>query len=153
MCRTFTFILVLKIIYWMCIFQAWCATGNCFSLQKEHDVAIRFFQRAMQVDPNFPYAYTLLGHEYVLIEELDKAMAAFRNAIRIDPRHYNAWLVFRSIHSIFYFIYKMDLDQSPPCSFLFMQILLLQIKSSGMRPKKYNIFRLHALADVTYPLG
>lgn len=71
--------------------EAWCVTGNCFSLQKEHDVAIRFFQRAMQVDSNFAYAYTLLGHEYVLIEELDKAMAAFRNAIRIDPRHYNAW--------------------------------------------------------------
>lgn len=72
--------------------QAWCATGNCFSLQKEHDVAIRFFQRAMQVDPSFAYAYTLLGHEYVLIEELDKAMAAFRNAVRVDPTHYNAWL-------------------------------------------------------------
>lgn len=71
--------------------EAWCATGNCFSLQKEHDVAIRFFQRAMQVDPSFAYAYTLLGHEYVLIEELDKAMAAFRNAVRVDPTHYNAW--------------------------------------------------------------
>ncbi|ESO09568.1 hypothetical protein HELRODRAFT_190557 [Helobdella robusta] len=71
--------------------EAWCSTGNCFSLQKEHDVAIKFFQRAMQVDPNFTYAYTLLGHEYALIEELDKAMAAFDNAIRINPRHYNAW--------------------------------------------------------------
>lgn len=29
--------------------QAWFATGNCFSLQKEHDVAIKFFQRAIQV--------------------------------------------------------------------------------------------------------
>ena len=29
--------------------EAWCATGNCFSLQKEHDVAIKFFQRAVQV--------------------------------------------------------------------------------------------------------
>lgn len=28
---------------------AWCATGNCFSLQKEHDTAIKFFQRAVQV--------------------------------------------------------------------------------------------------------
>ena len=29
--------------------QTWCATGNCFSLQKEHDVAIKFFRRAIQV--------------------------------------------------------------------------------------------------------
>ena len=73
--------------------KAWCAAGNCFSLQKEHETAIRYFQRAVQMDPNFAYAYTLLGHEYVLIDELDKALGAFRNAIRIDPRHYNAWLV------------------------------------------------------------
>lgn len=71
--------------------QAWCAAGNCFSLQKEHDSAIKFFQRAIQVDPKFAYAYTLLGHEYVATEELDRAMACFRNAIRISPRHYNAW--------------------------------------------------------------
>ncbi|KAL3832275.1 hypothetical protein ACJMK2_023933 [Sinanodonta woodiana] len=29
--------------------EAWCTTGNCFSLQKEHDIAIKFFQRAIQV--------------------------------------------------------------------------------------------------------
>ncbi|XP_002739953.1 cell division cycle protein 27 homolog [Saccoglossus kowalevskii] len=71
--------------------EAWCATGNCFSLQKEHDTAIKFFQRAIQCNPNFAYAYTLLGHEYVLTEELEKALACFRSAIRIDVRHYNAW--------------------------------------------------------------
>ncbi|XP_036195987.1 cell division cycle protein 27 homolog isoform X10 [Myotis myotis] len=71
--------------------EAWCAAGNCFSLQREHDIAIKFFQRAIQVDPNYAYAYTLLGHEFVLTEELDKALACFRNAIRVNPRHYNAW--------------------------------------------------------------
>ncbi|KAH0626899.1 hypothetical protein JD844_002192, partial [Phrynosoma platyrhinos] len=71
--------------------EAWCAAGNCFSLQREHDIAIKFFQRAIQVDPNYAYAYTLLGHEFVLTEELEKALACFRNAIRMNPRHYNAW--------------------------------------------------------------
>ncbi|XP_062894894.1 cell division cycle protein 27 homolog [Mobula hypostoma] len=71
--------------------EAWCAAGNCFSLQREHDVAIKFFQRAIQVDPNFAYAYTLLGHEFVLTEELDKALTCFRNAIRVNSQHYNAW--------------------------------------------------------------
>ena len=69
----------------------WCAAGNCFSHQKEHENAIKFFQRAIQVNPNFAYAYTLLGHEYVLIEELEKALSCFRNAVRIDNKHYNAW--------------------------------------------------------------
>ncbi|XP_060704620.1 cell division cycle protein 27 homolog isoform X2 [Hemiscyllium ocellatum] len=71
--------------------EAWCAAGNCFSLQREHDIAIKFFQRAIQVDPNFAYAYTLLGHEFVLTEELDKALACFRNAIHVNSQHYNAW--------------------------------------------------------------
>ena len=33
--------------------QTWCAAGNCFSLQKEHENAIKFFQRAAQVEPVF----------------------------------------------------------------------------------------------------
>lgn len=78
---------------------AWCATGNCFSLQKEHEAAIKFFQRAVQVDPSFAYAYTLLGHEYVTTEELDRAMSAFRSAVRLDSRHYNAWYGIGSIYS------------------------------------------------------
>ena len=45
----------------------------------------------VKVDPDFAYAYTLLGHEYVMTEEMEKAMGCFRNAIRIDARHYNAW--------------------------------------------------------------
>ena len=65
--------------------------GNCFSLQKEHDCAIKFLQRAIQLDPDFTYAYTLLGHEYVLTEELDKGLSCFRTSIRLDSRHYNAW--------------------------------------------------------------
>jgi len=71
--------------------QAWFVTGNCFSLQKEHDVAIKFFQRAIQVEPNFVYAYSLLAFEYMYLEEFDKALTCFRNAIRLDPRHYHAW--------------------------------------------------------------
>uniref|UniRef100_A0A0L8I4K7 Cell division cycle protein 27 homolog n=1 Tax=Octopus bimaculoides TaxID=37653 RepID=A0A0L8I4K7_OCTBM len=59
--------------------------------EKEHDTAIKFFQRAIQVDPNFAYAYTLLGHEYVFTEEFEKGLSSFRNSIRVDSRHYNAW--------------------------------------------------------------
>ena len=29
--------------------QSWCASGSAFSLQKEHETAIKFFQRAIQV--------------------------------------------------------------------------------------------------------
>jgi len=71
--------------------EAWCAAGNCLSLQKEHDAAIRCFQRAIAVSPRFAYAYTLCGHEYVANEDFEKAVSMYRHAMLIDDRHYNAW--------------------------------------------------------------
>jgi anaphase-promoting complex subunit 3 len=71
--------------------QAWCALGNAFSLQGEHDQAVKCFKRATQLDPKFAYAFTLAGHEYVANEEFDKALHAYRHAISADNRHYNGW--------------------------------------------------------------
>ncbi|KAL2618257.1 hypothetical protein AAZV13_08G235000 [Glycine max] len=44
--------------------QSWCAMGNCYSLQKDHETALKNFQRAVQLNPKFAYAHTLCGHEY-----------------------------------------------------------------------------------------
>ncbi|XP_068149812.1 cell division cycle protein 27 homolog [Drosophila tropicalis] len=77
----------------------WCVSGNCFSLHKEHETAIKFLKRAVQIDPDFVYSYTLLGHELVLTEEFDKAMDYFRSAVVRDPRHYNAWCGIGTIYS------------------------------------------------------
>ncbi|KAF2019835.1 TPR-like protein [Aaosphaeria arxii CBS 175.79] len=71
--------------------EAWCALGNSFSLQREHDQAIKCFSRATQLDPEFAYAFTLQGHEHLANEEFDKAMLAYRCAISADNRHYNGW--------------------------------------------------------------
>jgi anaphase-promoting complex subunit 3 len=71
--------------------QAWCAVGNSFSLQRDHDQALKCFKRATQLDPKFAYAFTLQGHEHVANEEYDKALAAYRNSIAAESRHYNAW--------------------------------------------------------------
>jgi anaphase-promoting complex subunit 3 len=71
--------------------QAWCAVGNCFSLQRDHESAIKFFERACQVDSMFAYAHTLLGHEYLAVDNAAKALACFRNALKANSRHYNAW--------------------------------------------------------------
>lgn len=71
--------------------QAWCAVGNSFSLQRDHDQALKCFKRATQLDPKFAYAFTLQGHEHVSNEEYDKALSAYRAAISAESRHYNAW--------------------------------------------------------------
>lgn len=71
--------------------QAWCAVGNSFSLQRDHDQALKCFKRASQLDPFFAYAYTFQGHEYMANEEYDKALLAYRASITADNRHYIAW--------------------------------------------------------------
>jgi len=71
--------------------QAWCVLGNAFSLDCEHEQALRCFGRAIQLHPGFAYAYTLQGHEHVENEEYDKALVSYRRAIAADRRHYNAY--------------------------------------------------------------
>ena len=128
--------------------QAWCAAGNCFSLQKEHENAIKFFQRASQVDPSFAYAYTLLGHEYITIEELDKALSCFRSAVRIDPRHYNAWY---GIGLVFYkqerfqlseIYYKKTVDINPQSPVLMCHLAVVRFFRAQISCPKCQIIRI-----------
>ncbi|CAN1177457.1 Cell division cycle protein 27 homolog B [Linum perenne] len=71
--------------------QSWCAMGNCYSLQKDHETALKNFQRAAQLSSRFAYAHTLCGHEYVALEDFENGIKCYQNALRIDTRHYNAW--------------------------------------------------------------
>jgi anaphase-promoting complex subunit 3 len=112
--------------------QTWCVAGNCFSLQKEHETSIKFLQRAIQVEPEFAYAYTLLGHELAVTDEMDHAMSCFRNATRIDPRHYNAWYGIGMIYykqekfSLAELHYRKALDISPFSPVLMCHIGVVQ---------------------------
>jgi anaphase-promoting complex subunit 3 len=71
--------------------QTWCVVGNSFASQHEHDQAIACFQRAIQLDPQFAYAYSLQGLEHTENEEYDKARQCFINALRANRRLYHAW--------------------------------------------------------------
>ena len=75
--------------------HACCVVGNCFSLQKEHDTALKFFQRAIQLQPDFAYAYTLSGawsgagpvpRAVLLLHLLLKQSAAARSRVLTAPR-------------------------------------------------------------------
>jgi Tfp pilus assembly protein PilF len=57
--------------------------GTCFSLQKEHDTALKFFRRAIQLDAYNAYAHTLAAHEHVANEVC--APIAIRSFIIVEP--------------------------------------------------------------------
>jgi anaphase-promoting complex subunit 3 len=78
--------------------ESWCAAGNCFSLQKDNDTAVRFLERAIQLKPTFAYPYTLLGSEYLELDQVEKARQCFRTAIRHQPRSYYAWFGIGSVY-------------------------------------------------------
>uniref|UniRef100_A0A7S0B8Q5 Cdc23 domain-containing protein n=1 Tax=Pyrodinium bahamense TaxID=73915 RepID=A0A7S0B8Q5_9DINO len=100
--------------------QVWCVVGNCFSLQHEHETAVRFLKRAMQVDESFTYAYTLCGHEFAADDKFDKAMQMYEHALSIDPRHYNAWWGLGNIYNRqeahenarYHFLKALDINKS-----------------------------------------
>ena len=60
-------------------------------MAQEHEAALRYFQRATQLDPGFAYAYTLSGHEYFACEDFEQARRLYETALSVDRRHYNAW--------------------------------------------------------------
>ncbi|XP_021807124.1 cell division cycle protein 27 homolog B isoform X1 [Prunus avium] len=71
--------------------QSWVAMGNCYSLQKDHETALKNFQRAVQLNSRFTYAHTLCGHEYVALEDFENGIKSYQSALRVDARHYNSW--------------------------------------------------------------
>ncbi|XP_042496293.1 cell division cycle protein 27 homolog B-like isoform X2 [Macadamia integrifolia] len=71
--------------------QSWFAIGNCYSLQKDHETALKNFQRAVNLNSKFAYAHTLCGHEYVALEDFENGIKSYQSALRIDARHYNSW--------------------------------------------------------------
>ena len=66
--------------------ETWIIFGNCYSLQKEHEVALKFFNRAIQLNPSFSYAYTLSAHEYTETEAFSQAKNFYKDAIGYDER-------------------------------------------------------------------
>ncbi|CAD5205504.1 unnamed protein product [Bursaphelenchus okinawaensis] len=68
----------------------WCVVGNSLSLEKHHEAAVEAFERAIQINPRFGYAYSLLGHELIDLTKLDRALEAFKQAHIHSPNDYRA---------------------------------------------------------------
>ncbi|RKO98692.1 hypothetical protein CXG81DRAFT_15579 [Caulochytrium protostelioides] len=71
--------------------QSCIVAGNYHSLKSDHDVAIRAFRRATQLDPQCFQAWTLMGHEFIELKQPHQAVLAYRRGLAINARDYRAW--------------------------------------------------------------
>ncbi|KAI1722318.1 anaphase-promoting complex, cyclosome, subunit 3 domain-containing protein [Ditylenchus destructor] len=78
--------------------ETWCVAANCFSLEKQHETAVECLERAIRLDSRFGYAYSLLGHELIILNQLGRAAQAFRQAIVCSPNDYRAWYGLGLVH-------------------------------------------------------
>lgn len=69
--------------------------GNYYSLKRNHEKAVLYFQRALKLNPDFTSAWTLMGHEYVELRNASAAVHCYREAIKFRPGNqssdYRAW--------------------------------------------------------------
>ncbi|CAG8490346.1 10735_t:CDS:10 [Cetraspora pellucida] len=71
--------------------ETMCIVGNYYSSKGEHEKAISYFRRALQVDRNCLAAWTLMGHEYVELKNTHAAVVSYKRAVEINPKDYRAW--------------------------------------------------------------
>lgn len=69
-----------------------------FSLEKQHETAVECFERAIRLNTKFGYAYSLLGHELIILNDLSRASQAFRRAIICMPNDYRPWYGLGLVH-------------------------------------------------------
>ncbi|KAF7493028.1 Cell division cycle protein 23 -like protein [Sarcoptes scabiei] len=65
--------------------------ANFYSLRGQHAKSVIYFSRALQLNPKYLSAWTLMGHEYIELKNTNAAIQAYRSAIKCNKRDYRAW--------------------------------------------------------------
>jgi tetratricopeptide (TPR) repeat protein len=105
--------------------KLWIAVGNSFSLQKDSETAMKFLNRAIQIDGHNSYAHVLIGHEFFMIDKFDRAKQCYMRALELDPRNYNAYWGLGQIHA--------RQEELGNAKYNFIKALEINPKSSAVR--------------------
>jgi tetratricopeptide (TPR) repeat protein len=61
--------------------------------KSQHEQAITYAERAVNVDPNLSYAYLALGQALIMAGRAEEGLAAVQKGMRRDPRHRDVCLL------------------------------------------------------------
>ena len=65
--------------------------GNACFNNKEYEKALEAYAKALELDPEYVYAYNGRGNAYQALGEYEKAVSDYDRALELDPEHVNAY--------------------------------------------------------------
>ena len=65
--------------------------GNACFNNKEYEKALEAYAKALELDPEYVYAYNGRGNAYKALGEYEKAVSDYDRALELDPEHVNAY--------------------------------------------------------------
>lgn len=80
--------------------------GDVYGRQGNKLAALKEFQRAIELKPNYGDAYHNLANTYMELGEVDKALENYQNALKYNP---NLWQSYQNIAAIYFNLKKFDL--------------------------------------------
>ena len=69
----------------------WYYKGNIYYEQHQYNDALTAYNKAIELDPNFTYAWNGIGNVQDLSGRTDEALTAYNKAIELNPTYYQAW--------------------------------------------------------------
>lgn len=67
--------------------EAYTALGDKYCFNKQFEIAIKHFTKAIQLDPNYAIAYNRRGNAYYKKGQYDKAIEENNEAIELEPNY------------------------------------------------------------------
>jgi len=71
--------------------RAWLRLGTYYYGKQEFPTAIEYFRKAIQINPDFPPPYNLLGYSLRFVEDFPAAEQAFKHYIELLPSEPNPY--------------------------------------------------------------